>query len=91
MSCGLVVNYRVDGKDNHVDDAMEFRDIMIISVRIIGLLLLLAGVPLLLLHLDGIVFFLLLELNDVMNLGFDSPPLNKELIREGYIMMSLTI
>ena len=46
---------------------------MIISVRIIGLLLLLAGVPLLLLHLDGVVFFLLLELNDVMNLGFDSP------------------
>ena len=89
MSCGLVVNYGVDGKDNHVDDAMEFRDIMIISVRIIGLLLLLAA--LLLLHLDGVVFFLLLELNDVMNLGFDSPPLNKELIREGYIMMSLTI
>ena len=90
-SCVLVVNDRVDGKSNHEDETMEFRDIMITSVRIIGLLLLLAGVLLLLLQLDDGVFFLLLELNDVMNLGFDSPPLNKELIREGYIMMTLTI
>ena len=67
MSCGLVVNYGVDGKDNHVDDAMEFRDIMIISVRIIGLLLLLAGVLLLLLLLDDGVFFLFIQLYDVMS------------------------
>ena len=37
-SCGLVVNDRVDGKGNHEDETMEFRDIMITSVRIIGLL-----------------------------------------------------
>ena len=49
--CGLVVNDRVDGKGNHEDETMEFRDIMITSVGIIGLLLLLAGVLLLLLHL----------------------------------------
>ena len=54
-SCGLVVNDRVDGKGNHEDETMEFRDIMITSVRIIGLLLLLAGVLLLLLHLDDVM------------------------------------
>ena len=49
----------MDGKDNHEDENMEFHeDIMITPVRIIGLSLLLAGVPLLLLHFD-----------DVMNLG----------------------
>ena len=51
-SCVLVVNDRVDGKGNHEDETMEFRDIMITSVRIIGLLLLLAGV---LLHLDDVM------------------------------------
>ena len=55
-SCVLVVNDRVDGKSNHEDETMEFRDIMITSVRIIGLLLLLAGVLLLLLQLNDGVF-----------------------------------
>ena len=32
-SCGLVVNDRVDGKGNHEDETMEFRDIMITSVH----------------------------------------------------------
>ena len=31
-SCGLVVNDRVDGKGNHEDETMEFRDIMITSI-----------------------------------------------------------
>ena len=66
-SCGLVVNHRVDGKGNHEDETMEFRDIMITSVRIIGLLLLLAGVLLLLLQLDDGVFFLFIQLYDVMS------------------------
>ena len=83
MSCGLVVNYGVDGKDNHVDDAMEFRDIMITSVRIIGLLLLLAGVLILLLHLDVGVFFLSIQLYDAMRLGFASPALIEEILSEG--------
>ena len=41
------------GKDNHEDETMEFHDdIMITPVRIIGLLLLLAGDPLLPFQLD---------------------------------------
>ena len=65
----MVVNddNRVDGKGNHEDETMEFRDIMITSVRIIGLLLLLAGVLLLLLQLDDGVFFLFIQLYDVMS------------------------
>ena len=85
-SCVLVVNDRVDGKGNHEDETMEFRDIMITSVRIIGLLLLLAGVLLLLLQLDDGVFFLSIQLYDVMRLGFASPALIEEV--KGYIMMS---
>ena len=90
MSCGLVVNYGVNGKDNHVDDAMEFRDIMIISVRIIGLLLLLAGVLLLLLHLDDVM-----NLNDITHIetvehlnvpnistAHHTPPLMKNILTE---------
>ena len=47
---------RVDGKDNHEDETMEFHDdIMITSVRIIGLLLLLAGALLLPLHIDDVM------------------------------------
>ena len=49
----------MDGKDNHEDETMEFHDdIMITPVRIIGLLLLLAGDPLLPFQLDDGVFFL---------------------------------
>ena len=45
----------MDGKDNHEDETMEFHDdIMITPVRIIGLLLLLAGVLLTHLHLDDV-------------------------------------
>ena len=63
---------------------MEFHDdIMITSVRIIGLLLLLAGVLLLLLQLDDGVFFLFIQLYDVMRLGFFSPALIEELLSEG--------
>ena len=76
-------DHRVDGKGNHEDETMEFRDIMITSVRIIGLLLLLAGVLLLLLQLDDGVFFLFLQLYDVMRLGFFSPALIEELLSEG--------
>ena len=82
-SCVLVVNDRVDGKGNHEDETMEFRDIMITSVRIIGLLLLLAGVFLLLLQLDDGVFFLFKQLYDVMRLGFFSPARIEELLSEG--------
>ena len=56
---------------------------MITSVRIIGLLLLLAGVLLLLLQLDDGVFFLFIQLYDVMSLGFVSPALIEELLKEG--------
>ena len=67
-SCGLVVDDRVDGKDNHEDETMEFHDdIMITSVRIIGLLLLLAGALLPLFQLDDGVFFLFIQLYDVMS------------------------
>ena len=78
-----MVNDRVDGKGNHEDETMEFRDIMITSVRIIGLLLLLAGVLILLLQLDDGVFFLFIQLYDVMSLGFVSPALIEELLSEG--------
>ena len=75
---------RLDGKDNHKDETMEFRDdIMITPVRIIGLLLLLAGDPLLLFQLDDGVFFLFIQLYDVMSLGFVSPALIEELLSEG--------
>ena len=77
-SCGLVVNNRVDGKGNHEDEVMEFRDIMITSVRIIGHLLLLIGALLLL----G-VFFLFIQLYDVIRLVFFSPALIEELLSEG--------
>ena len=77
-----MVNDRVEGKGNHEDETMEFRDIMITSVRIIGLLLLLAGV-LLLLQLDDGIFFLFKQLYDVMRLGFFSPALIEELLSEG--------
>ena len=73
-----MVNDRVDGKGNHEDETMEFRDIMITSVGIIGLLLLLAGVLLLL----G-VFFLFIQLYDVIRLVFFSPALIEELLSEG--------
>ena len=73
-----MVNDRVDGKGNHEDETMEFRDIMITSVRIIGHLLLLIGALLLL----G-VFFLFIQLYDVMRLGFFSPALIEELLSEG--------
>ena len=77
-----MVNDRVNGKDIHEDETMEFRDIMITSVRIIGLLLLLASILLLLFRLNDGVFFILIQLNDVMNLGFVSPALIKKLLRE---------
>ena len=54
----------------HEDETMEFPDIMITSVRINGLLLLLAGVLLLLIQLDDGVFSLFIQLYDVMRLGF---------------------
>ena len=58
----------MDGKDNHEDETMEFHDdIMITSVRIIGLLLLLAGALLPLFQLDDGVFFLFIQLYDVMS------------------------
>ena len=83
-SCGLVVDDRVDGKDNHEDETMEFHDdIMITSVRIIGLLLLLAGALLPLFQLDDGVFFIFIQLYDVMSLGFVSPALIEELLSEG--------
>ena len=71
----------MDGKDNHEDETMEFHDdIMITPVRIIGILLLLAGVLLLLFQLDDGVFFLLIQLYDVMSPGFVSPALIEELL-----------
>ena len=77
-----MVDDRVDGKDNHEDETMEFHDdIMITPVRIIGILLLLAGV-LLLLFQHG-VFFLLIQLYDVMSPGFVSRALIEELLSEG--------
>ena len=73
-----MVNDRGDGKGNHEDENMEFRDIMITSVRIIGHLLLLIGALLLL----G-VFFLFIQLYDVIRLVFFSPALIEELLSEG--------
>ena len=64
-----MVNSTVDGKVNHKEETMEVGDIIITSIRIIGLLLLLAGVLLLLLHLKDSVHLLSLHLDDVMNLG----------------------
>ena len=79
-----MVDDRVDGKDNNEDETMEFHDdIMITPVRIIGLLLLLAGDPLLLFQLDDGVFFLFIQLYDVMSPGFVSPALLEELLSEG--------
>ena len=76
-----MVDDRVDGKDNHEDETMEFHDdIMITSVRIIGHLLLLAGTLLPLFQLDDGVFFLLIQLYDVMSPGFVSPALIEELL-----------
>ena len=66
---GLMVNSTVDGKVNHKEETMEVSDVIITSIRIIGLLLLLAGVLLLLLHLEDGVHLLSLHLDDVMNLG----------------------
>ena len=75
-----MVDDRVDGKDNHEDETMEFHDdIMITPIRIIGILLLLAGVLLLLFQLDDGVFFLFIQLYDVMSPGFVSPALIEEL------------
>ena len=51
----MVVNGTMDGKVDHEEEIMEVGDIIITSVRIIGLLLLLAGVLLLLLHLDNVM------------------------------------
>ena len=63
-----MVDDRVYGKDNHEDKTLQFHDnIMITPVRIIGLLLLLAGDPLLLFQLDDGVFFLFIQLYDVMS------------------------
>ena len=79
-----MVDDRVDGKDNHEDETMEFHDdIMITPVRIIGILLLLASVLLLLFQLDDGVFFLFIQLYDVMRLGFASPALIEEPLSEG--------
>ena len=50
-----MVNSTVDGKVNHKEETMEVSDVIITSIRIIGLLLLLAGVLLLLLHLDNVM------------------------------------
>ena len=76
-----MVDNRVDGKDNHEDENMEFHeDIMITPVRIIGILLPLAGILLLLFQLDDGVFFLLIQLYDVMSPGFVSPALIEELL-----------
>ena len=64
-----MVNGTVEGKINQEEKTMEVGDIISTSVRIIGLLLLLAGVLLLLLHLEEGVHLLPLHLVDVMNLG----------------------
>ena len=60
-------DHRVDGKGTHEEEIMEFPEINITSVRIIGLLLLLAGVLLLLLQLVDGVLFLFIQLYDVMS------------------------
>ena len=65
--CKLVVDDTVDGKDNRMEETMEVGDIMITSDRIIGLLLLLTGVLLPLLHLEKGIHFIPLHLDDVMN------------------------
>ena len=64
-----MVNSTVDGKVNHKEETMEVSDVIITSIRIIGLLLLLAGVLLLLLHLEEGVHLPPLHLDDVMSLG----------------------
>ena len=64
-----MVNSTVDDKVNHKEETMEVSDVIITSIRIIGLLLLLAGVLLLLLHLEDGVHLLSLHLDDVINLG----------------------
>ena len=64
-----MVDGTVEGKINQEEKTMEVGDIISTSVRIIGLLLLLAGVLLLLLHLEEGVHLLPLHLVDVMNLG----------------------
>ena len=63
-------------------ESMEFRDIIITSVRIIGLLFLLSSILLLLFRLDDGVFFILKQLNNIMNLGFVSPALIEKLLIE---------
>ena len=79
-----MVDGRVYGKDNHVDETMEFHDdIMITPVRIIGLFLLLAVFPLPLFQLDDGVFFFFIKIYNVMSLGFVSPALIEELLSEG--------
>ena len=78
-------DHRVDGKGNHEEEIMEFPEILITSVRIIGPLLLLAGVLILLLQLDDGVFFLFIQLYDVMRLGFASPALIEELLSKDKI------
>ena len=50
-----MVDGTVEGKINQEEKTMEVSDIISTSVRIIGLLLLLAGVLLLLLHLDDVM------------------------------------
>ena len=50
----MVVIDTVDGKDNQEEETMEV-NVCIISVRVIGLPLLPAGVHCLLLHLDGVI------------------------------------
>ena len=66
-----------------MNETMEYCDIMTTSARIIGPLLLPAGVLLLLLQLDDGVFFVLIQLYDVLRLGFFSPALIEELLSEG--------
>ena len=75
----LVDDNTVDGKVNKEKKTRG----CITSVGIIGLLLLLAGVLLLLFQLDDGVFFLLIQLYDVMSPGFVSPALLEELLSEG--------
>ena len=65
----MVVNGTMDGKVDHEEEIMEVGDIIITSVRIIGLLLLLTGVLLLLLHLEKGIHLPPLHLDDVMNLS----------------------
>ena len=85
-----MVNDRVDGKGNREDETLEFRDIMITSVRIIGLLLLLAGVLLLLLHLDDVMNLnVITDIETVEHLNVPNistahhtPPLMKNILTE---------